>query len=74
MFQLSLTWENVYKTWRLYYYSNDVDGAKNAFNDFFDHKRFFALNSETTNIPLSLGRYKKTKHIFYANVNNENRC
>lgn len=54
--QLSLSWNEVYETWRAYYYSKKVPGVNDAFNNFFSHEHFFAPESETTNIPLSLGK------------------
>lgn len=54
--QISLSWNEVYETWKSYYYSKNDDQIRAAFNLFYDHKRFFAKDSPTSNIPLSLGK------------------
>jgi hypothetical protein len=54
--ELGLGWVEVYETWRSWYHSKNQDDVKSAFNQFFDHQHFFASNSPTTNIPLSLGK------------------
>lgn len=68
----AISWNNVYDSWKEYFYQLNNEEAKSAFNGFFDVQRFFSSKSPTFGMPLALGKYLYTlynKSRFFSCLN-----